>query len=586
MMAPLMKMPTAPLRTGTVRSDAVCVEASDGASQTYGEFFGNVEKWRRWIERTLAREQVVAAQLDLSPISMALMVASLTVHSRIAWLPPGEAASREQRMIEQLGDSVYLLDDASAARILDEAEAPRLTEIRLDAFGPERWATTTKFIYFTSGSEGRPKAVQVGIGAIANRLQWMWTEFPFAHTDRVVVQKPLSFVASYWEILGSLLGGVVAVLISSAERGRPDLFFDVVSSAGATHLFTTPVALRGLVEVAEEQGSALPALKLVCSSADRFPTSLGHDLAETAPNARILNLYGATETTANTSAYELSATDLSRASVPLGSPISHTRFVIRDSSGVECDEGVEGSVAVQGLPLADGYLIRGVLSDGDAFSGSGESREFLSGDLGYMQDGKLFLTGRADNAVNVSGFKVHLEEIEAAAMQLSGRTGQCAAVHIEDSGANVLALVVPKDWRGHISRTSLARSLPPHMVPRLIVPVETVPLVRTGKVDRWECAALVKEAMRESRNSGHSMGGSDDGDTLARLWTTSLGQDSTAVGDDYFRDGGDSLRAVGLLAAVRRQFGVRVPLRGFYADPSMTFVLSVIRNSSQKALSL
>lgn len=585
MMAPPIEMPTAPLRTGTVRSDAVCVEASDGASQTYGEFFGNVEKWRLWIERTVSKDQVLAAQLDLSPISMALMVASLTVHSRIAWIPPGEAASREQRMFDQLGDSVYLLDDTSAARILDEAESPRLTEIRLDAFGPERWATTTKFIYFTSGSEGRPKAVQVGIGAIANRLQWMWTEFPFAHTDRVVVQKPLSFVASYWEILGSLLGGVVAVLISSAERGRPDLVFDVVSSTDATHLFATPVALQGLVEAAEEQGSALPALKLVCSSADRFPTSLGRDLAVTAPNARILNLYGATETTANTSAYELSSTDHSAASVSLGTPISHTRIVIRDSSGVECDEGVEGTVAVQGLPLADGYLIRGALSDGDAFSGSGESREFRSGDLGYMQDGKLFLTGRADNAVNVSGFKVHLEEIEAAAMQVSGRTGQCAAVYIEDSGASVLALVVPEDWRDRVSRSALARSLPPHMVPRLLVPVETLPTVRTGKVDRAECAALVKRAMRDSQSLGHSEGDSDERDTLARLWSSSLGQDSAAVGDDYFHDGGDSLRAVGLLAAVRRQFGVRVPLRGFYSDPSMTFVLSVIRNSDPKALS-
>lgn len=584
-MAELMETPSVPLRTNPVRPDAVCVIAPNGASQTYGEFFANVEIWRQWIERTLTRDQVLAAQLDLSPISMALMVASLTVHTRIAWMPLGEAGPREQRMIEELGDSVYFLDDASAARILDEAEPPRITEICLDAFSPEQWATTTKFIYFTSGSEGRPKAVQVGIGAIANRLRWMWTEFPFADTDRVIVQKPLSFVASYWEILGSLLGGVVAVLISREERGRPDLFFDVVSSSDVTHLFATPVALSGLVEAAEEHGSALSELKLVCSSADRFPMSLCRDLAATAPNARILNLYGATETTANTTAYEVSSTDLTSALVSLGSPIAHTRIVIRDSSGALCDDGVEGAVAVQGLPLADGYLIRGVLSDGDAFSGSGDFREFRSGDLGYMQDGKLFLTGRADNAVNISGFKVHLEEIESAAMQLSGLTGQCAAVYIEDSGASVLALVVPEAWRGRVSSAALARFLPPHMVPRLLVPVETLPTVRTGKVDRAVCVALAKGAMRDGKQSSEDIerGPDERATTLARLWESSLGQDSTAVGDNYFQEGGDSLRAVGLLAAVRRQFGVRVPLRGFYADPSMTFVLSTIRDSDPDA---
>ncbi|GAE74860.1 non-ribosomal peptide synthetase [Cutibacterium acnes JCM 18918] len=73
--------------------------------------------------------------------------------------------------------------------------------------------------------------------AVRNRITWMWNAYPYESSDLVVVQKPLSFVASFWEVLGTLLAGVTGVLITNIERSRPDVMFDRLASSGATHLF-------------------------------------------------------------------------------------------------------------------------------------------------------------------------------------------------------------------------------------------------------------------------------------------------------------------------------------------------------------
>lgn len=217
----------------------VCLTGPAGEQCSWEQLVKNILAWRRWFNREQSEGVTFAARLDLSAKSVALVIAAVTLPVKIAWIPLNIPASRERDMIINLGSKTVLIDDSTAEEAIFAGNW--ISDVR-----SLTWSDKSKFLYFTSGSEGVPKAVQVGMDAVRNRITWMWNAYPYESSDLVVVQKPLSFVASFWEVLGTLLAGVTGVLITNIERSRPDVMFDRLASSGATHLFTTPPALATL----------------------------------------------------------------------------------------------------------------------------------------------------------------------------------------------------------------------------------------------------------------------------------------------------------------------------------------------------
>ncbi|MEA5153826.1 non-ribosomal peptide synthetase [Raineyella sp.] len=552
-----------------------CLVTADGQFFTWQDLRAGVRAWRDWLSRGDVADRVVVARLDLSFSAVALMTAAVTQPVRVAWLPLGLPAARERDMVACLNPETILVDETLAASVATAALASSGEASDAETGIDLTWSDEAKFIYFTSGSEGVPKAVQVGMGAIRNRIEWMWDQYPFDPSDRVVIQKPLSFVASYWEVLGSVLGGVSGVLVRGADRSRPDRFYDVVVGMKATHLFSTPPALRGLAEMASEQSASLSSLKFVCSSADVLTSDVVQRFYAAAPRARLLNLYGATETTANTTVFEVPRTAKWPERLPLGRPIPNTRIVVRDAEGNEVDDGQEGLICIQGAPVADGYVDGGRLIAGDGvFIRDGSGCEVRTGDLGYLENNSLHLTGRRDNAVNMSGYKIHLEEIEAAARKLADAPGPCGAVYLDAAEEQSLALVIPRDWEQQVTHQALSQLLPPYMVPQQIVPADPVPTVRTGKVDRSGCRALI--STRGSAPRTDTPAQDPHRAAVERLWSAALDQGSGASAADFFASGGDSLRAVRLLASLRKELGFRIPLRAFYANPTISCLVALL----------
>ena len=550
----------------------VCLTGPAGEQCSWEQLVKNILAWRRWFNREQSEGVTFAARLDLSAKSVALVIAAVTLPVKIAWIPLNSPASRERDMIINLGSKTVLIDDSTAEEAIFAGNW--ISDVR-----SLTWSDKSKFLYFTSGSEGVPKAVQVGMDAVRNRITWMWNAYPYESSDLVVVQKPLSFVASFWEVLGTLLAGVTGVLITNIERSRPDVMFDRLASSGATHLFTTPPALASLCDIATEKGSTLPQLRLACSSADQLMASVVRQFFEIAPRARVVNLYGATETSANTTSFEVSRSGSIPDPIPLGEPICATKIVIRDMKGNEKLSGEEGQICVQGAPVADGYIVNGQLSLGDdAFFtlGSGQ-REIRTGDLGIIKDGVLSLVGRLDNAVNIAGHKIHLEEVERAAARVANSTKQCGAVYHQGSGG-VLALVIPREWESQVTTSRLAEFLPSYMIPLKIVTTQNVPRSRTGKIDRCECLKLVaqSELYDHDRISQGQMQRNSVHDQVQNIWDMVLGKKSHGEDRDFFSAGGNSLRAVQLLTAIGKQFGVRVPLRNFYSNPTISCLVSLL----------
>jgi thioesterase domain-containing protein/acyl carrier protein len=251
------------------------------------------------------------------------------------------------------------------------------------------------------------------------------------------------------------------------------------------------------------------------------------------------------------------------ATVPVGFPIQDMRIAVLDASGAELPSGEVGEIAVTSRYLSPGYWKRPEVTKAkflDAPGGGGE-RTFLTGDLGLLQpDGCLVHLGRKDAQVKVRGQRVELAEIEEALLALPVvKEAVVVSREARPGEVQLVAYVVPATDPAPTTtalRRALAARLPDYMVPPRFVMVDRLPLTPTGKLNRR--ALPTPGRTRPDLDRAFRSPGSAIEQTLAEIWADVLDLDEVGIHDDFFDLGGDSLRAVELLAEVETRFGRRL----------------------------
>ncbi len=183
----------------------------------------------------------------------------------------------------------------------------------------------------------------------------------------------------------------------------------------------------------------------------------------------------------------------------VGRPLPGMEVRIADDAGNQVPERVEGRVHFRGPSATTGYYknpeaTRGlVLSDG----------WLESGDLGYLADGELYLTGRKKDLIIKGGRNLYPHEIEGIVGHVAGvRTGCVVAFGAPDEASGTEKLVVVAEARdqaraGEIAKeithvVSEAVGVPPDIV--RIVPVHSIPKTSSGKLRRSETRRLYIES--------------------------------------------------------------------------------------------
>ncbi|HSL81676.1 MAG TPA: aminotransferase class I/II-fold pyridoxal phosphate-dependent enzyme, partial [Thermoanaerobaculia bacterium] len=166
--------------------------------------------------------------------------------------------------------------------------------------------------------------------------------------------------------------------------------------------------------------------------------------------------------------------------------------------------GVPGELYLAGDQLARGYLHDEELTkerflEVDPNGPIPEERLYKTGDLCRLrEDGEIEFLGRVDQQVKIRGFRVELEEVESALESMQGVDGAAAAVVDEGGGRKLLvAYVVTRDEAvtSEAARAYLAERLPRYMVPQVIMRLEELPRLPSGKLDRER---LPKDLARRS----------------------------------------------------------------------------------------
>lgn len=132
--------------------------------------------------------------------------------------------------------------------------------------------------------------------------------------------------------------------------------------------------------------------------------------------------------------------------VASGEPVEdHLVAIVHAETRTRCDDGVVGEIWVQGASVAAGYWNR-PLESAHTFGATlaGVDGQFLrTGDLGFVSDGHLFVTGRLKDLIILRGRNYYPQDIERAAEQAHAhvRRGHCVAFSVADNGQARLVVV-------------------------------------------------------------------------------------------------------------------------------------------------
>lgn len=415
------------------------------------------------------------------------------------------------------------------------------------------------YVIYTSGSTGEPKGVLISHAAALNTIVDVNRRNAIGKADVLLALSALDFDLSVYDIFGPLSRGASMVTISEEHRRDPFRWKSLISEFGVTVWNSVPPLLDMLLIAAAEDPSALSTVRAVFLSGDWIPLDMPARLRGAAPQARLVAMGGATEAAIWSNEYVVAGVDPDWASVPYGYPLCNQVFRVVDHSGQDSPDHVAGELWIGGTGVAFGYQRAPALT-AERFVAGGEGRRwYRTGDLGcYRPDGTLHFLGRVDAQVKINGHRVECGEIEHVLREHPGVSG-AAVVPIHGNRA-LGAIVVGDCGTAELSaadlREYLESRLPQYMIPASFRFGSSLPLSSNGKVDRRK-AALDVEACAPAVSRGHSTGALSAVEQLvAGVWSAVLDSAITSRDDNFFRHGGDSLRATQVAVELKRR-GVR-----------------------------
>jgi amino acid adenylation domain-containing protein len=463
-------------------------------------------------------------------------------------------------------------DDASRAAVR-EPVAP------ISLAGPDN----PTYVMYTSGSTARPKAV-VGLHrGLMNRLLWMASHAPLAPDDVCGHRTSLAFVDSICEVFGPLLVGARLVVVRQAAARDVETLIHTIRAEQMTRVTVVPSLLRVMMDVTARSTDPPAALRLCVSSGE--PVS-ADDLARYRrlfPGARLLNLYGTTEISADVTYSFSTDAPPGTAHVSIGRPMQNTRVCLLDEGGRGVAPGVVGEVVVGGVALARGYLHAPDLTAErfvpDAAGQSPGARAYRTGDLGYLDaDGCVQLRGRIDLQVKLRGHRIDPAEVET----VLGRHPNVreSVVVLAEGGSHLLAYFVARGDAPDAAtlRRFLRTRLPEYLVPLRFVRLEAMPRTPSGKIARPQLpppGPIEEEDFLPPRTPLEAR--------IAAVWSEVLAVRPVGVRSNFFSLGGHSLLAAQLVHRLRGELGRHVPLRALFELPTVEELAASLERAEAEA---
>lgn len=486
------------------------------------------------------------------------------------------------------------------------------------------------YLCYTSGSTGQPKGVKISHASVIDYVHTFIRYFDISMDDKVLQQSSLSFDTSIEEIYPALIRG--ATIVIQPDGGQDiDGIIHSVNSQLISVLSVTPMILH--------------QLNLRCSQFTHYPKSIisGGDLLRPSDVDQLIeytaiyNTYGPTETTICVAFGKVDK--VSEAGI-IGRPIPNHKLYLLDKEMKPVDVWETGEVYIAGTGVAQGYMNNEqemhLKFVDNPFEGG---TMYKSGDLAkWTDEGRLVFQGREDNQVKVRGYRIELLEIDhhligfrdikdVATIVKSGPDGinkiiayytadtelphqhlrtylekalpfymiPTFFVHLDEfprtlnHKLDIQKLPLPATFIiDHEFSASLRRFLrqrfPAYMIPTHFIPLEKIPITITGKINTKALKEI--SAKLQSASMMVITPKNESERTVLEVWRTCLKQPEISVEANFFELGGDSIKAMQIVAQLTKVLKVDVVLKDIINYPTIAGLVEHLRESNGKDKSL
>lgn len=571
------------LKHAEEQPDALAI-VSEQAQLTYRELDLFISRLASYLTTCgVTANKIVAIQLERSPEMIASVFAIHKMGGGCVFIEPTMPSTRLHKMVAQLQPLCVITSKQYGANYDRNAMPVMLIDDPDLSFGKSSGihhdvnlsAEDIAHIYFTSGSEGEPKAVVFPYG------WYVQSDFPQQMSERHLLKTDSGTTFTRAEIMRPLTRGQTLYIAPPGLEKNFRKLAEYIANNALTHLICTPTALRELLAI--EEVKACVSLRSVTCSGEKISAQVRREFFSRL-NAELFISYGCTEVPGAVS-YVMTAKFDPEFDV-VGKVAPFMKAYVLDEKMNRLPAGEEGEIYLGGL-MAKGYLNDPVQTHKkfipNPFSVESGARLFKTGDRGRWVNGDyLQVLGRTDGQVKISGFRIEIAEIEAAILSLPFAS-QAAVVSAQSAAGSdrLIAFVVVNSTTVSVGdiRTALENILPDYMVPMRILLRESLPITSSGKIDRKTLTSIVLD---NSVSSPRLRKPNDCERQLISIWKNLLDIPEIDVQDNFFDLGGNSLHAAQMIDQIERFFGIKLPLDTVWFRGGTIESLALVLNENTK----
>lgn len=531
------------------------------------------------------REEVVPLCFEKSVWIVVAMLAILKSGATVVLMDPSHPVERLRSIINTVKAKRILASPSQADMCLNRLGLPTVA-ISGDMFNRRsgvpgtaprsfmtkrtmKLTTDAAYVVFTSGSTGTPKGSVTEHRSFCTAMQGYHQAIGQLPGERVLQFASYSFDASFLEILGSLMVG--ATVCVPTEEERSDQLVSFINRSATTFAVITPTVASLL------EPETVPTLACLALCGEPMTTS---HIATWSNKIRLVNAFGPSECCVGSAANSF----VNEQSSPkcIGKAVSCCYWVVHPKNHNRLARiGSVGELLIEGPILARHYLNEPVKTK-DAFITNPEwatpgraTRLYKTGDLvSQNPDGSFQYVGRKDTQAKIRGQRLEFGDIEQAFREVVSGTENVVA-EIAQEGHLVVFFSVKNtnldDFDMCATQAKMAQKIPAYMVPSVIMPLQQIPLMPSGKVDRKKLKALGANMPVQQENRAGRLPTSEMEVALAALWKNVMKSAPARImaDDSFFHVGGDSYTAMKLVTAARGQ-GISLNVAAIMRTPKLS----------------
>jgi non-ribosomal peptide synthetase-like protein len=542
----------------------------DDVSLSYQELEWRANQLANYlIGKGLRAKQSVAILLERSPMSYISILAVLKIGATYVPIEIEYPDERINYILKDMSFHTIITSSTQAARsgliqlpnpiALDELETALSAQSNHRPELGEADADQICYVIYTSGSTGKPKGVEIAHSSICHYVTTASKLYQMAPKDRIYQGFSLAFDASLEELWMAFANGASLIACTSKDIRSGVGLIEFLTAHEVTVFSTVPTLLATLE-------ANLPALRLLILGGEACTAQLikpwGRD------SLRIINTYGPTEATV----IATSAECFSDKPVTIGKPLPGYDIFILDETLRPVADGQQGQLCIAGLGLARGYVNQPENTEKKFITNptNKNQRLYLTGDLAVKNlNGDIEFLGRIDDQVKLRGFRIELNEIETIIMEYEGISQAIVSLQTSNKPTLIAYLLLQEQTPFDMQHFKhfLQQRLPNYMIPSLIEPVSSFPLLSSGKVNRKALPIPTNSAPQ----TAYAPPTTELEMVITKIWEESLQQNRISIDDDFFYDlGGHSLSAASIVSSLRKIAKIKnISILDLYQNPTI-----------------